>query len=60
MVLIANNQSILDEYTELKHLKEESNQKDNPEKLEIEIARRFGKLLSYDDDSITELMERYR
>ena len=60
VVLIANNQSIIEEYTELKHLKKESNQKGNPEKLEIEIARRFGKLLSYDDDSITELMERYR
>jgi hypothetical protein len=59
VVLIANNQSILDEYAELKQLKKESDEKGNPEELEIEIARRFGKLLSYDDDSIAELIERY-
>ena len=59
VVLIANNQSILGEYSELKQLKKESDMKGNPEELEIEIARRFGKLLSYDDDSIEDLIERY-
>jgi len=56
VVLIANNQSVLDEYSDLKKLREESNAKGNPLKTEIEIARRFGKLLSYDEKSIEELI----
>ena len=56
VVLIANNQSVLDEYIDLKRLLEESDAKGNPEKTEIEIARRFGKLLSYDEKSIEELI----
>jgi hypothetical protein len=59
VVLIANNQKVLDEYAELKSLKEESNGKGNPEDMELMIARRFGKLLSYDDKSIEELIEKY-
>jgi len=56
VVLIANNQSVLDEYSDLKKLREESNAKGNPEKTELEIARRFGKLLSYDEKSIEALI----
>ena len=59
VVFIANNQSILDEYTELKKLREESDARGNPEKTEIEIARRFGRLLSYDEKSIEELITKY-
>lgn len=59
VVLIANNQSVLDEYCDLKKLREESDAKGNPEKTEIEIARRFGKLLSYDEKSIEELIAKY-
>lgn len=59
VVLIANNQSVLDEYCDLKKLREESDAKGNPEKTEIEIARRFGKLLSYDEKSIDELIAKY-
>ena len=59
VVLIANNQSVLDEYNDLKKLREESDTKGNPEKTEIEIARRFGKLLSYDEKSIDELIAKY-
>ncbi len=43
----------------MKSLKEESNGKGNPEDMELMIARRFGKLLSYDDKSIEELIEKY-
>jgi len=59
VVLIANNQSVLDEYCDLKKLREESDAKGNPERTEIEIARRFGKLLSYDEKSIEELIAKY-
>ncbi|MBA7659741.1 hypothetical protein ES703_67733 [subsurface metagenome] len=59
VVLIANNQSVLDEYGDLKSLREESNAKGNPEKTEIEIARKFGKLLSYDEKSIEELIAKH-
>jgi len=56
VVLIANNQSVLDTYAKLKHLKKESNKKGNSEKLELDIAKSFGKLLSYDDTSIERLI----
>ncbi len=59
VVLIANNQKVLDEYAELKRLKEESNNKGKPENLEQDIARRFGKLLSYDDKTIEKLITKY-
>ena len=41
---------------DLKRLREESDAKGNLEKTEIEIARRFGKLLSYDEKSIEALI----
>ncbi len=59
VVLIANNQKVLDRYAELKSLKAESNSKGEPDDLELEIARRFGKLLSYDDKSIEGLIAKY-
>jgi len=59
VVLIANNQKVLDEYAELKMLKEESNGKGEPKDMELDIARRFGKLLSYDEKSIDELIAKY-
>ena len=58
VVLIANNQSVLDEYAELKRLKNESDNKNNPEDLEIKLAERFGKLLSYDEKTITRLIKK--
>ena len=57
VVLIANNQSVLDEYSDLKSLQEESDAKGDPEK--IEIAKKFGKLLSYDEKSIEELIAKH-
>ncbi|TFH15493.1 hypothetical protein E4H04_08280 [Candidatus Bathyarchaeota archaeon] len=59
VVLIANNQSILDEYAELKRLSEESSKKGKPEEMELEISKRFGRLLSYDDKSIEKLISKY-
>lgn len=59
VILIAHNQGVLDEYAELKALKRESNEKGNPDELEFEIARRFGKLLSYDDASIERLLSKH-
>lgn len=59
IMMIAYDQSVLDEYLELKRLKEESNQKGNPEELETSIAKRFGKLLSYDDAKIEELLAKH-
>ena len=58
VVLIAHDQSVLDKYSELKGLKEKSNKMGNPEELELDIARRFGKLLSYDDATINRLTKK--
>ena len=59
VVLIANNQGVLDEYAELKQMRVESDAKGNPEEMELEIARRFGRLLSYDDKSVEGLIAKH-
>ena len=59
VVRIANNLKGFDEYAELKRFKDESNRKGNPEEIELEIARRFGRLLSHDEKSIEELIAKY-
>lgn len=59
VIIIANNQEILDEYASLKALKKESNEKGNPDDVEFEIARRWGKLLSYDEPSIERLLAKH-
>ena len=59
VVLIAHDQGVLDEYTALKKMRVESDANGNPEKAELEIARRFGKLLSYDDDAIEGLIAKH-
>ena len=59
VVLIANNQGVLDEYAELKQMRVESDAKGNPEEMELEIARRFGRLLSYDDKSVEGLITKH-
>lgn len=56
VIVIAHDQTVLDEYMSLKRLKERSDSEGNPEELEHEIAHRFGKLLSYDDDTINRLL----
>jgi hypothetical protein len=47
---------VLDEYMELKRLKEKSNKTGNPEELEREIMYRFAQLLSYDEVTINRLL----
>jgi len=59
VILIAQNQGVLDEYAALKALKRESNEKGNPDEIEFEIARRWGKLLSYDDATIEKLLSKH-
>lgn len=56
VIMIFQNQGVLDEYLALKEKKKESNSKGNPDEIEFEIARKFGKLLSYDDASIERLL----
>ncbi|MCW4011946.1 MAG: hypothetical protein NWF07_03030, partial [Candidatus Bathyarchaeota archaeon] len=56
VILIAHDQSVLDEYQMLKKLKIYSNEEDNPDDLETEIAQRFGALLSYDEATINRLI----
>ena len=55
VIILVQDQEVLDEYLELKTLKKESNVKGNPDEMENEIVRKFGKLLSYDDASIKRL-----
>ena len=59
VILIAQNQGVLDEYASLKALKKESNEKGNPDEIEFDIARRWGKLLSYDDATIEKLLSKH-
>ena len=56
VVLIAHDQTVLDEYAALKELKKESDTNGNPDEMELEIAWRFGRLLSYDDEGIERLI----
>jgi len=56
VILIAHDQSVLDEYMALKKLGQKSDETGNPEELEIEIAQRFGALLSYDEETINRLL----
>jgi hypothetical protein len=56
VILIAHDQSVLDDYMMLKKLKQYSNEEGNPDDLETEIAQRFGALLSYDEATINRLI----
>jgi hypothetical protein len=58
VILIAHDQSVIDEYLELKKLKEKSDSQGNPEKIENEIAWKLGELLSYDKEKIEQLINR--
>ena len=56
VILIAHDQSVLNEYLILKKLKKQSDEEGNPDDLELEIAQRFGSLLSYDKKTIERLL----
>jgi len=56
VILFAYNQDVLDEYFSLKGLRENAVKEDRLEETEKEIAWRFGRLLSYTDDTIDRLL----
>ncbi len=57
VIMIAQSSGVLDEYKRLKDLKRESAAKGHPEEMELEIARTFGRLLSYSEEKIEALIE---
>lgn len=57
VIFIAQNQETLDEYFELKKFKQQAIDRGNLADVEDEIAWRFGRLLSYDDDAIKRLLK---
>lgn len=58
VILIARDQSVIDDYLLLKKLKQRSMEEGFPEKLENSIAKRFGLLLSYDEETINRLIDK--
>jgi hypothetical protein len=56
--LIAHDDGVLAEYAELKELRRRCDSDGCPEDAELEIAWRFGRLLSYSDEKIAELISR--
>jgi hypothetical protein len=57
VIFIAQNQKILDEYFELKNLKQQAIEQETLAEVEDAIAWKFGRLLSYDDDTIKRLLQ---
>jgi len=58
VIMIAQSSEVLNKYTRLKELKRESASKGHPAELELDIARAFGRLLSYSEEKIEALIER--
>jgi hypothetical protein len=56
VILFAYNQDILDEYMALKEFKRNAVEEGKLEEVEEEIAWRFGRLLSYTDETIERLL----
>lgn len=56
VILFAYDQAVLDEYFALKAFREKAIQEDRLSEVEDEIAWRFGRLLSYTDDTIKKLI----
>ena len=57
--LIAHDEGVLAEYAGLKEMKKRSDAQGNPDEAEVEIAWRFGRLLSYSDEKIRSLLSRH-
>ncbi|MFH2112082.1 MAG: hypothetical protein ABIJ47_12585 [Candidatus Bathyarchaeota archaeon] len=57
--LIAYDEAVLAEYEDLKEAKKRSDAQGNPNEVEEEIAWRLGRLLSYSDEKIRELLSRH-
>ena len=60
VILFAYNQDVLDEYFSLKAFREKAILEDRLKDSEEEIAWRFGRLLSYADDTIKRLLSAER
>jgi len=58
VIMIAQSSEVLNKYTRLKELKRESAAKGHPAELELDIARAFGRLLSYSEEKIEALIEK--
>jgi len=58
VIFTVNNQQTLDEYLALKELKRQATAEGRLEEVEEEIAWKFGRLLSYDDETIKRLMSK--
>jgi hypothetical protein len=56
VILFAYNQKILNEYMALKEFKRKAVEEGRLEEVEEEIAWRFGRLLSYTDETIERLL----
>ena len=56
--LIARDDEVLAEYARLKEMRRRSDEEGNPEHLELDLAWRFGRLLSYSDEKIAGLLSR--
>jgi len=57
VIFVAQTQKILDEYFALKKFKQQAIEQVNLADVEDEIAWKFGRLLSYDDDTIKRLLQ---
>ncbi|MCP4709418.1 MAG: hypothetical protein GY869_12395 [Planctomycetes bacterium] len=58
VIFIVQNQKVLDEYLALKELKHQAIEDSRLAEVEEEIAWKFGRLLSYDDETIKRLLSR--
>jgi hypothetical protein len=60
VVLIAQNQTVIDTYLSLKQLRAEASAVHRLTEIEAELAWRFGRLLSYSDAMIRQLLSRQK
>ena len=58
VIMIAQSREVLDEYARLKEKSRESATRGHPAEMELDVARAFGRLLSYSEEKIEALIER--
>jgi len=58
VIMIAQSRDVLDEYARLKEKSRESAARGHPAEMELDVARAFGRLLSYSEEKIESLIER--